>query len=103
MRDKIWLGSSPADEQCAQVGTDGYVEQATKECNAYIAQLRRQFGPEPEGATLKISWEEHDAGNYAEVVVSYDTQNTKAINYAFWVEGESPINWDDEARLTLGL
>ena len=41
MNDSLVLGSSPTDEECVQVGSNNYYEQAKKECSAYIKQLIR--------------------------------------------------------------
>jgi hypothetical protein len=72
MRDFIDVGSSPPGETCAQVGSDGYHDLARKECRAYIAQLRRVFGSEPEGAGLTVKSNPHDFGTYLSVICYYD-------------------------------
>ena len=54
MNNYLYIGSAPCDEDCAQVGTDGYREQALKECNALLAQMHRKMEPEPDGAQLAL-------------------------------------------------
>jgi hypothetical protein len=56
MRSYISIGPVPCDEDCAQVGRDGYREQAVKECKRFIELLRKTFGDEPPGAHLAIKW-----------------------------------------------
>lgn len=103
MREKMYLGCTPSDESCAQVGSDGYHEQARKECRAWIGQLRRAFGPEPPNAQLAVTSNEHDFGNYLEVVCWFDGADETAANYAVRCEGAAPTEWDEPARRELGL
>lgn len=103
MRDTLIIGSSPANEDCAQVGTDDYGSRARKECSAFIELIRRKLGPEPEGASLRIKGQAHDFGTYYEVAVSYDDTNEKATNYAYKVESKAPMKWDAQAKVELGM
>jgi len=103
MRDEMYIGSSPIDEKCAQLGTDGYWEKAQKECRAFINQLRRVFGKEPGSARLIIKRNPHDFGTYLSVNCYYNDGDEEALDYALRCEGETPENWDDEAREELGL
>lgn len=104
MRDFVYIAPTPVDEDCAQVGTDNYMERARKECNAFRNQLRRVFGAEPEGAEIKIKREDgHDAGSYLEVVCWYNENYPESVDYAFKLEGETPERWDEEAKRELGL
>lgn len=104
MKDIIYIGPVPYDEHCAQVGEDGFRGQATKEMNAYIAQLYRRF-PELENNNvyLKIKWEHHDFGTYGEVVVVYDPDDEEQSELAFKIDSYIPSNWDYEALVDLGL
>lgn len=101
--DYVNVGSTPADEECAQVGDTDYGTRSRKECAAYIKQLRRQFGPEPNGAMLSAKTFAHDFGSYREVVCYYNDRIDGAINYAFNIENGAPAEWDREAREELGL
>ena len=101
MREHLDLGSTPADEPCAQVGSDDYQERARKETRAYVNQLRRMFGPEPEGSKIAAKSNPHDYGSYFSVVVYYDPKIPASIDYAFNVENNLPGKWDEEARKEL--
>ena len=101
MRDYITIGSSPSSEDCAQVGTDNYEAQSRQECQAFIAQLRRQFGTEPMLSRLSIKTFPHDFGSYQEVVCYYDDEDEEARDYAFRLESETPEYWDEEAKKEL--
>lgn len=69
--DVVYLGSAPAGEDCAQVGSADYQERARAECLAYA----------------------HDFGNYFEVVCEYDGDNPDAANYAARCDGDAPTTW----------
>ena len=103
MRGYIDLGSAPFVEDCAQVGRDDYYDQARKECRAYIRQLRRTFGKEPDGASLTVMSNPHDFGSYLSVVCYFDLHVTAAVDYAFQCESAGPQQWDDVARQELGF
>lgn len=105
MLDRVYLGSAPCDEACAQVGSDGYGVIARAECRAYIAQLRRLAAAEgraiPEGCRLRVKSEAHDFGEYLEVVAQFDDADEVAAECAYWLEEHMPTKWDDEARVEL--
>lgn len=107
MFDYVWLGSAPAEEACAQVGTPDYAERARTECIAYKRQLVRvalAAGKDvPPGAVIMTKSESHDYGTYYEVVCKYDDTKEAAVEFAYWLEENMPGHWDDEAREALGL
>jgi hypothetical protein len=101
MMDWLDIGSSPPAEPCAQLGADGYWQQAKRECRAYIALLRRALGPEPPGARLAVRSNPHDFGTYLSVVCYYQSDNQAALDYAFRCESEGPEEWDEQAQKEL--
>lgn len=103
MQDYIVIGSAPCDESCAQVGSPSYSGRMRAETAAFIRQLRRTFGKEPEGARIALKSFPHDFGTYHEVVVYFDDSIRESVNYAFRLEAETPANWDEEAREELQL
>lgn len=103
MTDYITIGSSPTEEDCAQVGSPDYQERSRNECKAFIAQLARVFGLPPEGARLTAKSFPHDFGSYREVVCYYDEEKPESAVYAFKLESNTPEKWDEEARTELGL
>ena len=98
MKDYMNIGSSPVDEPCAQIGTDGYYELAQKECKAFVNQLLRVFGKPPQETYLKVKGFDHDFGRYYEVVVVYDDNHEEGLEYALKLEGNTPEKWDEEAK-----
>lgn len=90
------IGTTPVDEDCAQTGSKEYdaFELNKLEVRGYIEALRRKYGKEPEGATLRPKSTEHDFGVYVEAVVHYDPGNVAAREYAFRIE-EGLSNWSE--------
>jgi len=101
--EKLYLGPTPAEEACAQVGQPNYREQALKECRAYLRQLTRLFPESPPGARFALAREVHDFGTYYEVVVRYDPEDKASRAFALRVEENLPARWDAQAREELGL
>lgn len=101
--DSIYLGSAPVFEPTAHVEDEGYRERATRECRAFIAQLRRQFGGEPSGCEFTVAEQPHDSGVYLSVNVQHDRDDLHACNWAYMVESKVPLYWDAEAIAELDL
>ena len=108
MRDYITIGSTPCDEECAQVGAEGYMERVNKECRVYIRQLWRQLLVKgitphnaPETFNLVVKGNAHDFGTYFEVAIRYDDSNQEAMELALDLENLVPTNWDEEAKKEL--
>lgn len=99
MEDYIEIGAVPAEEQCQQAGTPHYDPlKARAECRQFIVAIRREIGPEPHGAELRIRSNSHDFGTYYEVACYYDTTFPEAVDYALRCESESPVNWNASDR-----
>lgn len=97
--DYISIGPTPTEEDCAQVGSDGYAFRARKECEVFKEQLKRTF---PKGR-FGIKAQTHDYGTYYEVVAYLPEDDKAAAEEAFKAEAETPTLWDAEARADLGL
>ncbi len=93
MTDLVYLGPAPADERCAQAGSDDYADRALRECRAYIEAIRKVCGSEPEGAALRVRREAHDAGGYYEVICQYDGEDEAASAYAAHCDENAPTTW----------
>jgi hypothetical protein len=95
--EHLYIGSTPADEPCAQVGTADYSSKARAECKRFIAQIQRHY-PEPDNGYLRIKSNPHDFGTYFEVVAVFDENDAQACAWAFAVEGDEKgvlQAWDD--------
>jgi len=95
MRDYIELGPTPAGESCAQVGADDYHEKAREECQRYKELLEATFPDPPQGSRFAIKSFPHDFGSYYEVVVWFDDDNEKSVDFAYKVERNLPETWED--------
>src|SRR4051812_31283780 len=95
MKDVLYLGSAPANEECAQVGQPDYPEASRAECRAYITAIKRICGDPPEGALLRIKTEEHDFGSHRFVIVEFDGNDPIATAYAYKCEGHGPTTWEE--------
>ena len=91
----LTLGSTPCDEDCAQLGADDYRERMRAETKRYIAQLERLFPNRPEGVRFGVKGFSHDFGTYHEVCVFFNEDNEEQAEFAYNVEGECPAKWDD--------
>lgn len=104
-QDYINIGSTPCDEDCAQVGSQDYYSRARAECERFRNLLRKKFGPEPAGARLAIKTFPHEFGSYLEVVCYYEegeyneetgeTEQTESEKYALRCSDEMPKRWED--------
>ena len=95
MRDYLNIGSTPADEECEQVGPNCDYTKMRSECQRFIEAIRSTLGPEPPKARLAIKGFEHDFGTYYEVVCYFDDENEESQEYAFKCESESPVKWPE--------
>ena len=93
MHDYLTLGSTPCEEDCAQVGSENYYEKAYKECHRYIELLKVMFPNIPEKARYAVKAFPHDFGTYHEVIIWYDTEDAPSMDYAFGVENNLPMTW----------
>lgn len=101
--DVLEIASVPIDEDCAQLGVmDDYRQLALRECAALKRQLTRVFGDPPTGARLVTKSNPHEFGTYFEVAVEFDANNTRAVDYAYKLEAETPAKWDKIAIEELG-
>lgn len=99
---QIELGAGPCEEQLASLGQDDYIERSKRECAVYNRMLLR-LHPIPDGAKarLKVSGFRHDFGTYRESVVEYDLDDGVACDYAYDLESNGPLQWDNIARYEL--
>jgi hypothetical protein len=99
MRDYLDLDTVPCDEPCASVGQPDYSTRARLEARAYVAQLQRAF-PDAvaAGVYFRIKSNPHDFGSYLSVQVVYDDDDEAQTEWAYMIEDELPIAWDDDAR-----
>lgn len=109
MKDYMYVGSSPYEEECAQSGTIGFHEVNRFQCGVLRDQLVREYkathngADVPDGCELATRREPGGNGGYYEVVANYDDSDEKGADAAFWMEANLPANWDREAHATLDV
>jgi hypothetical protein len=95
--EHIELGSTPFGESCAQVGSENYYEKSKEEIARYIKQLKElievKFGKDSDKVRLRSKSFSHDFGTYNEVIVSFDENDNKASEIAYWLEENLPEHW----------
>ncbi|MFN6475333.1 hypothetical protein [Nostoc sp. DedQUE07] len=99
--NELEIGTVPAEEQCQQVGTADYdAISAKKECRIYKEYLQRLFPVPPtleDEVSYRIKSSAHDFGNYYEVAIEFNSENSEAVEFAYNVEAKSPLRWDAKA------
>ncbi len=103
MREILELDGVPFQEDCAQVGSDGYKERAHKELRVFRKQLTRMFGEAPAGVKVYIKTNLHDFGTYYTLALSFDDEDEVATERAYNVDEKHPAEWDEEALTELGI
>jgi len=103
MSERLILGSVPAEEDCTQLGEEGYGVKATAECRAFIGQLKRAyqeaFGKES-AARFRTLSQHHDFGTYYEVAIEFESSQLAEFE---WFDQHTPTHWDQQAREELSL
>ncbi len=93
MRDYIYIGCSPVEEECVQVSsTVDYLPAMRAELAIYKRQLERTY-PTDTGGYFSIKWSGHDFGTYGEVVAVYDSDDDAQTDWAYGTE-EGCDYWD---------
>jgi hypothetical protein len=87
MTDYVFIGSSPCDEVCVQTVDPNYAANSKLELNAFKAAIIAKFGEPPAGAHLTFK--------EGEVICRFETDNAKAMEYAFKCEEDAPKTWGE--------
>jgi len=96
MKTYIELGSSPCDEDCVQVIRDSdYIDDMRKELLKYKDVLKNLFCQYQKYGRFSIRWFNHEFGRYGEVVFEYDDDDEMCENFAFFVQDNLPLIWND--------
>jgi hypothetical protein len=85
---------APSKEKCVRVGIDDYMRYALRQCEVYIRQLRRQFGPEPPSLTLSVV----QYGEFLTVLIQFDAESAMSREYTTRLATDMPAYWDETSR-----
>ena len=93
----LYLGPNPCEEDC--VSMHDYTEHRA-EVRKYVEMLKERFIDAPEGAWFGVKREDgSDAGTYYEAVVYYLDDDNEASDFAFFVESNCPMTWNDTSNV----
>lgn len=85
------------EEDCVQVSkTQPYINEMMLECHKYKEQLQHAFPNMPDECRFAVKPFPHDFGTYYEVVVYYEPNDEKSVEYAFNVEANLPAKWEEQ-------
>jgi len=92
-KEWLYLGPNPCNETCVNMND---FEGHRAEVKRFVQLLNDKFTNIPEGAWFGLKREDgSDYGTYYEAVVYYFEDDEEASNFAFFVESNSPVTWDD--------
>jgi len=99
MRQSLYLGETPCEEPCEQVGPNYNPTRARLECVVLREQLIR-LNPPPENTTGRyiIKSNPYNFGSYFSVEAEFDDKDQTAIDWAYEVESIFPEFWDEPAK-----
>jgi len=89
--DYFTLGTTPADEDCAQVGAPDYQSASLREAARWIKCLKRLFPTRVFG----IKKFPHDFGSYHEVCVFFDADDLEPDPELLNIESYLPMTWEE--------
>ena len=75
MYEYVTLGPSPTEEKCVQVKRPDYKKRGGIECRLWEKVLIEKFGEPPFPTKLIIIAQQHEIGEYFEVICYYDTED----------------------------
>lgn len=87
MTDYVYIGSSPCEEDCAQVGAANYHALSKLELEQFKKAIIQKMGEPPQGVELRIK--------EGEVVAAFDPDNEAASEWAWRCEGDAPATWEE--------
>jgi len=100
MLETLELGTTtPYDEPCAQLGSEGYYTKAQQEIRAFVGQLIRLTGRPPANANFKMIQCPHDFGTYLDLALVYNEDDEEHVEWMLKVESNIPDKWD---RIAIG-
>lgn len=90
---------TPYEEECPQVGEDGYEVRAKATALILIEQLKRTFALN--GVCLDVVESKHDLGSYFEVEASVSDDDVDATMCLVRLEVGFPSHWDSTSKAAI--
>jgi len=95
MRDYMCLGNVPCCEDCIPMGQDGH----RAECRRFAIMLDEIFINKPEHSYFSIKANPTDDGNYYEVAINWDDDFPESVDFAYFVESNTPQYWTETDKI----
>ena len=95
MKDFVYLGNCPADEDPAQSIEPDYEVKARIEVARYKRLVMSKFKDIPAEVSFKIRKEQHDFAPLYELVAEFDDDDEEACDFAFALEAHLPTRWEE--------
>lgn len=100
--DRMELDSTPVEEQCIPASKDPV--RHSQQAIVLRRQLERMF-PIPESLEGDVRFavvsSAHDLGTYKQVAVKFNSEMEEACKFAYHVEENFPLHWDERAKAEL--
>lgn len=100
-----YIGSSPSEEDAAQINSDGFSDRHRAELSAFRRQIIAVCGEPPEGFSLGTEWSNHDFGRYGEIVLKIDkgmaTDESVEAAQEFMNKAVEITHWDEHSIKSL--
>ena len=90
---------TPFDEECPQVGSEGYSAKAKATADVLIEQLKRTF--DLNGVCIEVVEVPHDLGSYFELEASVSDDDVEATTRLIRLGQEFPDRWDSVSKVAL--
>lgn len=91
------LGTAPCNEPCGQSGYANWSELQKMECEEHAAQIVRENGPLPIGASFKAKRNPYEDMAYYELIYKCPYEDEVGVAYGQMLESNGPLNWDARA------
>lgn len=96
-----YIGSTPSEEEAAQIKSDGFAERHRAELIAFRRQIISVCGEPPEGFNLGTEWSNHDFGRYGEIVLEFGdgmaTDESFEAAREFMNKAVEITHWDEDS------
>jgi hypothetical protein len=106
MRDEFYLGVTPSDEDCVQLGwgkCSGDWDEAMEEAKRYASMIKNRFSLilSQDYVSVSIRPKSQNSGEYIEVTAAFDDSSYESASVALFIENNTPARWDEEKVFTV--
>lgn len=97
MIDFVEIETTPAEEDCAQTGTENYSMISRQEGKRMVAGVLKYFAKEigEKQIGFKFHNNPHDFGSYLTIKILFNDNDEEAARLAYLIENELPQTWEE--------